>query len=190
MYALADVAIRFRRLSQKDADWLRSFMQAHYPPAYDYLWTDAGLDYIAKTYSREALTQEFADPAGRAYQILVDGCAEGFCRLVDQQRSPDAAAVTPACYLQRLYLSSACQGRGLGEQILARLIEDARARGWAALWLETMQVGRARHFYERAGFQMIGRKTLVAAKLRQGMAAMEVRQLLLDPGTGAEKRLN
>ena len=55
--------------------------------------------------------------------------------------------------LKRMYVRPSARGRGVAQSILARLEEEARARGVARLTLETGDAQRsAIHFYERARF--------------------------------------
>lgn len=55
----------------------------------------------------------------------------------------------------------AAQGKGVGEQVIRRLIEVARARNADALWLETNDgLGAAVRLYERVGFRKLSREEL------------------------------
>ena len=57
------------------------------------------------------------------------------------------------CELKRLYCRDAFRGLHLGEQLVARLIEDARARGFRAMRLDThASMGHAIRLYESFGF--------------------------------------
>ena len=54
-----------------------------------------------------------------------------------------------------LFVDPAAQGRGIGRTLLDRMIAEARARGLAALTLETEAGTRAEAFYLRAGWQPV-----------------------------------
>jgi putative acetyltransferase len=57
------------------------------------------------------------------------------------------------CELKRLYCRDAFRGLKLGEQLVARLIEDARARGFRTMRLDThASMGHAIRLYESFGF--------------------------------------
>ena len=57
------------------------------------------------------------------------------------------------CELKRLYCRDAFRGLGLGQMLAARLIEDARARGFLTMRLDThASMGRAIRLYESFGF--------------------------------------
>ena len=53
-------------------------------------------------------------------------------------------------------VAPAHRGRGVGSALLAALLEQARVRGHQAISL-SVEDGRARHLYERAGFEVVGR---------------------------------
>jgi GNAT superfamily N-acetyltransferase len=55
--------------------------------------------------------------------------------------------------LKRMYLASACRGRGVGKRLLATALDWARAHGVRVVRLDTTErMVAARHLYESAGF--------------------------------------
>jgi ribosomal protein S18 acetylase RimI-like enzyme len=57
------------------------------------------------------------------------------------------------CEMKRLYCRDAFRGLKLGEQLVARLIKDARARGYRLMRLDThASMGHAIRLYESFGF--------------------------------------
>ncbi len=54
-------------------------------------------------------------------------------------------------------VAPAHRGRGVGSALLAALVERARVQGHRAISLSVEDGNRARHLYERAGFQVVGR---------------------------------
>jgi GNAT superfamily N-acetyltransferase len=58
-----------------------------------------------------------------------------------------------AIYLGQLYVVPAWQRRGIGSEILRRLIADARNQG-KALTLSVVKINPARRFYETLGFRV------------------------------------
>lgn len=58
--------------------------------------------------------------------------------------------------IQKLYLSDAAKGRGLGRQLMQTLEDFARSLGYQMLYLEThTNLETAIHLYEKLGFQQI-----------------------------------
>lgn len=82
-------------------------------------------------------------PAGRTTVALVDGVIVGFMAV-----STDA----DCAWIKQLYLAPAWIGRGIG----TRLLDLAKAELPPPIRLYTFQCNqRARHFYERRGFQAV-----------------------------------
>lgn len=55
--------------------------------------------------------------------------------------------------IKRIYLRSDCRGTGLAQQLLERLIADARQQGYTELYLDTAPFMRsAQRLYEHGGF--------------------------------------
>ena len=78
-------------------------------------------------------------------------------------------------------LADSWQGRGLGEPLMQRLIDDARTAGCAGIELTTLPTNeRAFRLYRRVGFESIGEVKNVAG---DGRVVRELRMFLaLRPG--------
>ena len=118
-----------------------------------------GLDIPGTAYFDEALDHlsVYYDRPGRAYYVLLeDGAVTGGVGLAQFEGLPGC------CELQKLYLSPAAQGRGLGYRMI-RFIEDrARALGYRQMYLEThTNLQAAIHEYERSGYRQIPRPAAV-----------------------------
>ncbi len=96
------------------------------------------------------LERKYGPPEGRLYLARWDGEAAGCAglRKLDENR----------CELKRLYVRPAFRGRQIGEALLRRLIEDARAIGYRQMLLDTLPfMGSALGLYRRFGFHPISR---------------------------------
>ena len=95
-----------------------------------------------------ALDSDLDDPAG-TYAALWIAMAEG--GVVGSVALRDLGG--DAYELKRMYLSSACRGRGVGKQLLATALDWARAHSARVVRLDTTErMVAARHLYESAGF--------------------------------------
>lgn len=106
------------------------------------------------------MAQAAVYPEARPRGIEADGRLVGFVMLSDPSRRPGAAP-PHACYLWRFMIDRREQGRGLGEQALRLVIDEAKARpGTDALTLsyvpDQAASQRLARFYGRMGFVPTG----------------------------------
>jgi putative acetyltransferase len=85
-----------------------------------------------------------------AYYVVDDGGVVigggGFAPLVGGP--PDT------CELKKMYFRPAARGRGIGRALLERCLAEARDRGYARCYLETLDsMAAARHLYAKLGFR-------------------------------------
>jgi putative acetyltransferase len=70
---------------------------------------------------------------------------------------PLAGADESVCELRKMYFLPAARGLGAGKALLARCLEEARARGYRRMYLETLTgMDAAQRLYERFGFAKLG----------------------------------
>ncbi len=98
---------------------------------------------------------------GAAWYRVFDSDEPGY-GFVDEQTPELAIAVVPSK-----------RGRGIGEQLIAALIERARESGYDALSLSVEPGNPARKLYERHGFEVV----------EQGTEAWTMRAPLASPAT-------
>ncbi len=61
--------------------------------------------------------------------------------------------------ISEIHVNEELRGRGLGEQMMARAEEQARAGGYTVMALHTRTNNPARRLYERCGFEVAGEAT-------------------------------
>jgi GNAT superfamily N-acetyltransferase len=111
-------------------------------------WRSFGFTPCFQNFSSElaALPGDYVPPGGRLWLALVDGQPAGCAALrrLDGER----------CEFKRLFVRSPFRGLGLGRQLLAWVIAQAKAAGYRQLVCDTMPVmAEALAMYERAGFE-------------------------------------
>jgi ribosomal-protein-alanine N-acetyltransferase len=68
-------------------------------------------------------------------------------------------SVPPEAEVQTIAVADGSQGRGLGRELLAALVDEARSRGCATLMLEVLHDNAiAIGLYESVGFEVFGRR--------------------------------
>lgn len=94
-----------------------------------------------------------APPVAAGYTLLVHG----------EPADPDVAAavtVRPTIELSKVYVLADHHGSGVSGPLVAATLDAARATGARGVWLGVNQRNaRARRFYEKQGFAVVGTKT-------------------------------
>jgi diamine N-acetyltransferase len=124
--------------------------------------------YLANTYSRAKQQAELAEP-GRVTWIVesASGAPAGYAMVKLGSTSPAVTANRPV-ELQRFYVASAFQGRGLAQQLMSACVEQAREWSCDVLWLGVWELNpRAIAFYEKSGFRKVGRQYFMVGSDRQ-----------------------
>lgn len=94
------------------------------------------------------LEAKYGQPDGRLYLALWEGEAAGCIALrrLDEQR----------CEMKRLYVRPAFRGHRIGDALVDRVIQDARAIGYRHMLLDTLPfLESAIHMYQKRGFYEI-----------------------------------
>jgi putative acetyltransferase len=113
-------------------------------------WRSFGFTPCFQNFSGElaALPGDYVRPDGRLALATIEGQAAGCAAL----RRIDAAR----CEFKRLYVRPQFRGLRLGRELLAWIVEEAKAAGYRQVLCDTMPVmGEALAMYERAGFERI-----------------------------------
>ncbi len=123
------------------AELIRTALETHHLDIPGTVYFDEGLDHLSQYYSSD----------GRSYYVLLkNGTFIGGIGL--------AAFDGDCCELQKLYLTDAAKGQGLGLQMIAYIEDRAREMGYGRMYLEThSNLQAAIHIYEKAGYTKIAR---------------------------------
>ena len=94
------------------------------------------------------LKAKYGQPEGRLYLALWEGEAAGCIALrkLDEQR----------CEMKRLYVRPAFRGHRIGDALVDRILQDAKAIGYRHMLLDTLPfLESAIHMYQKRGFYEI-----------------------------------
>jgi diamine N-acetyltransferase len=120
----------------------------HFPP------DDMAL-HLPRMFGPDGLPAELGDPAIRVRVAEEDGAAAAYLKL-----APMALPVPHepgALEIKQLYVLAPWQGTGVAAALMDWAIETGRADGAPALYLSVWEHGdRARRFYARHGFDIVG----------------------------------
>lgn len=110
-----------------------------------------GMSLCFQSFEEELATLpgKYAPPEGRLYLARIQGSIAGCIAL----RKLDEGI----CEVKRLYLRESARGQGIGLALIEKLIDDARAIGYARMRLDTHppKMGKAVSIYEAHGFYEI-----------------------------------
>jgi diamine N-acetyltransferase len=121
--------------------------------------------YLANAFSPALQGEELAD-SERVVWIAEDpqGTPIGYAMLRRGERAP-GVDVARAAEIQRIYADRAWHGRGVGATLMSACIEQAREWRCEVIWLAVWERNpRAIAFYEKTGFQPVGRQTFVLGR--------------------------
>jgi GNAT superfamily N-acetyltransferase len=122
-----------------------------------------------------ALPGKYAEPRGTIILAEGGGVVIGCVAL---RPIPEAAA---ACEMKRLFVRPAGRGRGVGRGLVSRILEEARARGYTAMRLDTLpSMADAVRLYRSFGFRDTGPYVYNPVP-----GAMFLERRLDDPAPGA-----
>jgi len=122
-------------------------------------------DYLSHAFSVAEQRRELAD-SERATFIAVDsiGTPIGYAMVRRNRPAAGVAGVAPG-ELQRIYVDNQWHGRGVGDALMARCVEQAQAWECDTFWLGVWQENpRAIAFYRRAGFETVGVQTFTLGR--------------------------
>lgn len=115
--------------------------------------------YMRQAFNLEQTTEELADPKSVFLIAEMDGKAAGYAKLIFDTTEPDIVAEWPI-ELNRLYSHQEYLGQGVGQALMdacfARAVEAGRDVMWLGVWEYNP---RAQRFYEKNGFEIVGKHT-------------------------------
>ena len=112
--------------------------------------------YLADSFNREKLTAELTDPLSLFFIAEVGGHAAGYAKLHAGEALQGVEGQKPV-ELVRLYVSRKWLGRGVGQALMQRCMDEARAMGFQTIWLGVWEHNsRALAFYRKWNFHEVG----------------------------------
>jgi GNAT superfamily N-acetyltransferase len=120
--------------------------------------------FLDAAFSADAQAAEVRDPERVTFIAERDGEAIGYATLRRGRRADGVVGERPV-ELQRIYVDKSWHGRGVGDALMTRSIEQAQAWGCDVLWLGVWQENpRAIAFYSRTGFSKVGEQTFMVGR--------------------------
>ena len=112
-----------------------------------------GFDLCFQSFDKElaGLPGDYAPPDGRLFLAIHDEQPAGCVAL---HRFVDAKSAERICEIKRLYVRPAFRGRGVGKELIERVITEAREMGYTRMRLDTVTgvMNKAIAMYREYGF--------------------------------------
>jgi L-amino acid N-acyltransferase YncA len=146
----------FRDATAADLPAIDRLFRQSFCDTFAHLYRAEDLDAFLGQFTPRAWTDEFTDRGYRFRVAEVDGQLVGFVKLGPSALPIETAA--RAIELRQLYVLKEHHGSGIAAALTDWAIAEARRQGFEELYL-TVYVDnhRARRFYDRYGFEAVGR---------------------------------
>ncbi len=155
-----DHNIELQLINEHDHHELIQLMERIYPPVYDYLWEDKGVNFLNTMYGHENLKRELADESAIYWFIFFEEKNIGILRLI-QHANIVSFHDKSILKIHRIYLDPECHGRGIGRKIMSWAEDFAIDLKYDGIWLQAMAPQqKAIEFYNRVGYKAFGEEKL------------------------------
>ncbi len=152
--------INIRRATSEDAKPLTDLAYTTFWDAFAHHPKNAPDDlnhYMRQAFNLEQITEELADENSIFLIAEIDGKAAGYAKLVVDSVEEGISAERPV-ELNRLYSHQEYVGKGVGQFLMDECFERAKRHGHDVMWLGVWEYNpRAQRFYEKNGFEVVGR---------------------------------
>jgi len=109
--------------------------------------------YMDTAFSKEQLRRELLDDNVNFYLVYGKNDVVGYFKLNEKEAQTEPFGDT-SVEIERIYVLDEYQGHNIGKQMLMKIIEIAKQRQMAFLWLGVWEMNAgAIRFYERNGFK-------------------------------------
>ncbi|MDX2303160.1 MAG: GNAT family N-acetyltransferase [Microscillaceae bacterium] len=113
-------------------------------------------DYLQKAFAPEQIKKEILHPHSIFYFLTLDQERIGYLKLNTEDAQTEDFD-SEHLEIQRIYLLSEFQGRGYGQWMLQKAVDNALDLGKKYVWLGAWEKNpRAVSFYQKNGFEIIG----------------------------------
>lgn len=94
--------------------------------------------------------QRILDPAVPVHALVAETKQDGVIGIANYVIHEHTWSLTPACYLQDLFVDPKTRAVGVGKQLIDALLEEVKANKWSRLYWATAETNyRARGLYDK-----------------------------------------
>ena len=177
---MTDKNISLKRITATDASLLSEIATKAYCDHYLHLWNDGGAWYIEKSFAVSNLEKELNDTNAWFFLVYYLNEAVGFLKLnIDAPLAGEEDK--DALELERIYLTKAASGKGIGAFLLNYTFEVAAEKNKEPIWLKVMDSStEAIRFYRKMGFEICGTAHLDFPEMKEEFRGMFVMKKMID----------
>ena len=148
--------VLWRDAGPHDAETLSAIGRQSFVETFGHLYSPENLALFLENHEPEKWAAELADPRFAVRLGFVDGANAAYVKL-----GPPSLPFTPpsgSIELRQFYVLRPWQGAGLAPEMMEWVLAESRGRGAAAVYLSVFTENiRAQRFYNRYGFEPVGR---------------------------------
>lgn len=146
----------YRDASPKDAADLDRIFDTSFCDTFAHLYQPEDLESFLSAFGLAEWEAQLCDPACAFRIAEVDGQSVGYVKIGPQKLPVETDR--PALLLDQLYVLKEHHGAGIAHDLMDWALTEARRRGADELYLTVFTENhRARRFYDRYGFEAVGR---------------------------------
>lgn len=148
--------IAFRTAAPEDATAIAALGRQSFTETFGHLYTPENLAAFLVNHSEENWREELGDPRFTVRLGEAGGEAVAYAKVGPPSLPFEVTG--PTVELRQFYVLKPWQGRGIAAELMAWVLDEARRRGAEEIYLSVFTDNpRARRFYERYGFEAVGR---------------------------------
>ena len=148
--------VSFRDATLEDAPCLASIGRQSFVETFGHLYTPENLAAFLANHSEENWRGELSDPRFSIRVGESDGEPAAYAKLGPPSLPFEVKG--PTIELRQFYVLRPWHGSGVAAELMAWVLDEARKRGAEEIYLSVfVDNPRARRFYERFGFEAVGR---------------------------------
>jgi diamine N-acetyltransferase len=149
-------AVTFRDAGLGDASTLSALGRQTFVETFGHLYTPENLAAFLTNHNEEKWREELSDPAFAVRLGEAGGEAAAYAKLGPPSLPFEVKG--PTVELRQFYVLKPWHGSGAATDLMQWVLDEARQRGAEELYLSVfVDNHRARRFYERYGFEAVGR---------------------------------
>ena len=150
------MTVSYRDATDKDAAELDRIFDRSFCDTFAHLYRSEDLDSFLSGFGVSEWESQLRDPACAFRIAEVSGRPVGYVKIGPQKLPVETDR--PALLLDQLYLLKEHHGAGIAHDLMDWVLAEAKRRGAEELYLTVFTENhRARRFYDRYGFEVVGR---------------------------------